>query len=254
MLPKLFDTVDVMTKDNIDEIFKHMTTGNRMFLNSECIFVEYHDILKCPWYILLTVLQQNNKVQPILDLTKIEYFNTDALFEWYCNRENRNFLYDLLKPEASNLDMDKLLDTLMDNEIFYTIDMPLNATAAIQKVLKNKLVKKIVVYSESYSKYIEEDVKKLFSNSGNVKYRTGDLKKILKDDVPTDTTYFLSDFNKVITLADCDHLSYGSLVLPFDFEYNYCKNDKGERTPIIDFTYLGKDHLFKLAYFNSCYK
>ena len=37
------------------------------------------------------------------------------------------------------------------------------------------------------------------------------------------------------------------------FSYNFIINDKDERVSIIDLTYLGKDHLFKYAFFNACY-
>lgn len=241
----------VLTNDNFKEVMEHMSVSKNMFLNSECIFVEYYDIIKAPWYILLSVLPQNQKIREILDLSEVDYLDSNGLFEWYCNRKNRNFLQDLSIDKNIPDEMDKLLSVLMNNEIFYTTNTQLNAIKVINTALNHKMAKNIIIYTEEKSVHAENDIRTLFSKK-NVEYRYGDFRSVLKD-VPTDTTYFLSDFNKVVTMAEENHLNYSSLVLPYDFSYNFIMDENGNKVPLIDFTYLGKDHLFKMAYFNACF-
>lgn len=249
----LSDDGIIMTVDNFSEIMKNMKTQDRLFMNSECMLVEYYDILKCPWYVLLTVLGQNEKVRPILDIDKISFLDSNSQFEWYCNRKNRNFLLDIALAPTDKVDYDQILDILMNNKIFYDIDSSLNAKDAIDIALRQKQVKELIIYSEKNDPLIKEDINRIFSKYKNVKFRCGDFDTVAKT-LPRDTSYMLSDFNKVVTLSECDKLNYSSIILPFDFGYNYITDDDGKKVPIIDFEYLGKDHLFKLNYFNACYQ
>lgn len=96
-MPNLFDDV-VLTKDNFTEVMSNMRKQESVFLNSECMVVEYHDVLKMPWYILLTVINQNNALRELANINLIEDLSTTELFEWYYHRKNRNFLLDIAKP------------------------------------------------------------------------------------------------------------------------------------------------------------
>ena len=116
---------------------------------------------------------------------------------------------------------------------------------------KHKQAKSVVIYSEDNNKYIRDDIKRLFGKYDAVKYMYGDFEKVLEK-IPQDSSFMLSDFNKVVTMADAGRLNYASLILPYDYEYNFVINEEGKRVPIVDMTYLGKDNLFKVAYFNAC--
>ena len=250
-MPKIGDIVD-MTSDNAKDIMKNFAKQEEIFLNSECVFVEYYDILKCPWYILLSVLHQNDKIRPVVDLSAVEYLDTNELFEWYCNRKNRNFLFDLASAPTDKMDYDALLAALMENQVFYQVDTLLNVVEPLKICLRQKMIKKMVVYTEEDNPYVREDIVNIFGQKSNIHYYHGDFAKVLER-IPTDTTYFLSDFNKIVTMAECKRLNLASLVLPYDFEYNFSYNEKDEKIPIVDMDYLGKDFIFKLNYYNSCY-
>lgn len=242
----------IITKDNAKDIMSNMKTGG-VFMNSKCLFVEYYDIIKAPWYILLSVIHQNETIRPIIKTSLVSYLDTNSLFEWYCNRKHRNFLYDLAAVPLDKVDYDQILDILMRNEIFYTVDTELNAVQVIKTALKEHVVEQVVIYNEDENLFIREDIKRIFGNNPKVKFMHGDFSDVLKS-IPNDSSYMLSDFNKAITMADENRLSYASLILPYDFEYNFVKDGKGEKVPAIDFAYLGKDHLFKLNFFNACYQ
>lgn len=240
-----------ITKDNFKDVMANMHTTDTMFMNSQCLFVEYHDIIKSPWFVLLTVIHQNEKIRPIIDTSRIAGLDTNQLFEWYCKRENRNFLLDLATAPTNKIEYNTILDILMNNEIFYTIDTKLNAIEAITIALRQKMVKKVVIYTEEENRFVREDIQRLFGSYQNVKYWYGDFEKLLEK-IPDDSSYMLSDFNKIVSMADANHLNYASLILPYDFDYNFIIGDDGSKTPIVDMTYLGKDHLFKISYFNAC--
>lgn len=244
---------EILTAENFSTIMKNMKVQDKMFMNSECMVVEYNDILKCPWFVLLTVIDQNKKLEPIMNLDKISSLDADSRFEWYCNRENRNFLYDITKIPPDAIDYDELLSILMKSEILYEIDSTLNAKDAIDIALKQKQVKEVIIYNETNDSYMRKDIEKMYGKYKNVKFRCGEFSDVIKD-VPIDSSYMLSDFTKVITMAECNKLNMSSVILPYDFEYNYIKNDDGERVPIVDFTYLGKENLFKVHFFNACYQ
>ena len=247
---KVGDNV-TLTKENFKDVMSHMHTTDTMFMNSQCLFVEYYDIIKSPWFILLTVIHQNERIRPIIDTSRIEGLDTNELFEWYCKRENRNFLLDLATAPTNKIEYNLILDVLMENEIFYTVDTKLNAVDAILTALRQKMVKKVVIYTEKENKFVREDIQRIFGAYGNVKYWYGDFKKNISK-LPDDSSYMLSDFNKIVSMADAEHLNYASLILPYDYDYNFIVNEDGSKAPIVDMNYLGKDFLFKVAYFNAC--
>ena len=248
----------MLTPDNVMDVLTHLSTTDSVFTNSECIFVEYYDILKTPWYILLTVIPQNEKLSHIMDFSDVKELNLISLLEWYCNRENRNFLEELSKVEPGAIDLDRLLDVLMGSEILYTANSELNTVEVIRLVLKKKLVKKVMVYAEpSHDKsvdllqFIKKDVGELFYDNPLVSVVSGEFSEVLKQ-VPTDTTYFLSDINKVVTMSNEKRLDYASIVIPYDYAYNFVfENGKRTNMPLVNFDHLSKTNNFKLNFFNA---
>lgn len=251
----------LLTPDNVIEVMQHLATTNSVFTNSECIFVEYYDILKAPWYILETMISQYDKLEEILDFSDIKELNLISQLEWYCNRENRNFLEDISKVPPGAIDFDRLLDILMNSEILFTANSELNAAEVIRLALKKKVVKKVMVYVEpshdpkvNLTEYVKKDVADMFSNSSLVSVISGEFSKVLEN-VPTDTTYFLSDINKVVTMETAKHLNYASIILPYDYAYNYVfENGKKTDKPLVDFDYLAKTSTFKLNFFNAMHE
>lgn len=236
-----------VTIDGYDfkDVMQHINAGE-VLMNADCLFVEYMDMIKTPWFILLSMLTQNEKVESILDLDKIRYMDSESLFEWYCRRKNRNFLYDLAK-ENTNIDYDILLETLMgSNEIFYKVNTELNVVRLIREVFERKLAKSIKIYNENDNEYIRKDIVNVFGKTNSIKFVHGTMKEVLED-VPANSTFILSDINKVMDLKENKKLNYASIVLPNDYDYNFIMKD-GKRTPLLDFDYIAIDHLFKVHY------
>ena len=250
MDPK-FGEVNI-TKENFKDVMDSMHTNDGMFMNAECLFVEYQDIIKMPWYVLMSVIHQNEKLLPLINIKKIDGLDETGLMEWYCQRVNRNPLVEIASAPLEKVDYDEILDVLMRNsEIFYEVDTCLNAVSAIKIALRQGIVKQVIVYSDEINPVIEKDVYGLLGNK-KVKFFAGNLDQVLER-MPQDSSYMISDFNKAITIADAGKLDYASLILPYDYAYNFVMDENGNRNPIVDFDYLGKDHLFKMTYFNACY-
>lgn len=243
-----------LTKDNFMDIMKSMHSSSGVFLNSECLFVEYHDIIKMPWYVLMTIVHQNEKLLPLINIKTISGLDDTGMLEWYCNRSNRNPLIDIASAPLDKVDYDMLLDVLMTaSPILYEADTELNGVQVIKTAIKQGLAKNVIFYSEKNEPSIDEDIERIFGKSSKIEVCHGSFRKLLETKIPDDTTYMLSDFNRVITLADTGKLNYASLVLPYDYAYNFIIHDDGTKEPIVDLEYLGKENVFKVAYFNACY-
>lgn len=259
----------ILTKDNAKEILTHMLTSDTVFTNAQCLFVEYHDCIKSPYFILLTVLSQNKKIRDLIDISPIDGLNTEQLFEWYINRKNRNFLLDLATMSEDQVPYDVLLEVLMNNEIFFKTNSELNTVDLIHTAIRTKTAKQIIIFNDMHydqngvalevtkntNKFISDDVTRIFGKTSGVKFVSGDFRKVVKS-LPVDTSYILSDFNKITILEEEKHLTYASLILPIDFAYNYVFDDNGIRTtkPIINFDYLAMHNMFKLNFYNGTYR
>lgn len=222
-----------------------------VFFNSECLFVEYYDVIKAPWFILLGICRENENLKQIINIDPIENLPINSLFEWYVNRKYRNIFYELsrIKEIPMNVFDNLLYDQMGSTGMFFEMDTELNAVPTIKKVLSGILVKEIVIYTEKYSKFVDTDIQQLFGDDKRVHYKHGDINTVLNG-IPTDTTYMLSDIDKVINIQETDHLGMSSIVIPHEYRYNKTVDGKWN----VDLEYLAKENIFKVAFFNACYQ
>lgn len=229
-----------------------------LFYNSQCLFIEYHDALQSPWYILLAVLMQHEGIKSIFDFSDIEGLNPNELYEWYVNRKERNifknFEYIGEGEGPSDKDLDELLHkNELASDIFYNtddVDSFLNFWHVLEKlaIVEKSLIKKIYIYTETENPYIEKVLKEYFGNA-NINYVFGQLKDILKG-IPRDSTYVFSDIEKVNMLKELDKLAYSSILICDGYRYN--KNKDGKLK--VDLEKESKDIIFKYAFFNGIYE
>ena len=226
-------------------------SNDAVFYNSKCLFIEYHDIIKVPWFVLLNICRQNQKLNEVLDFSPVQHLTLNGLFEWYVNRKNRNIFYELAINKNTPIEtFDKIVDDqLCISSIFFDTDTSLTIVPTVKKLLTETLVKEIVVYSEVYSKFIETDIKNIFGGDKRIKYLHGNINEVLNT-VPIDTTYFFSNIDNVVSLDETNHLDMSSIVLPHEYRYN--KNSENKWN--VDLVYLAKDHTFKVSYYNACYE
>lgn len=225
--------------------------NDKIFQNSKCMFIEYHDIIRAPWFNVLAAIQHNKTMnEHFIDNTEIRNLNIDELFEWYTNRKFIN-IYDNLP--CRNLGKEKGLtkEQLLHSQINSTLDIATTVPLRFLSILnglpkKEPLVEQFIIYTEHHEAGIERTIPDNIPVKGKVEYCWGDLKEVLED-VPKDCTFVFSDIEKIQKLADLDRLNYTSVLIPKKYRYNYTLEDP--KTPKVDIEALQGDHIFKFHWF-----
>lgn len=232
-----------------DENIQILTDTKNLFLNAECVFVEYYDVIRAPWFLLLTILGNNSRIGELLDISALKAMDGDSLFEWYVNRKDINFFNSFKDLTNISYDKDILLEGLIQDKIFYSDYVKLNSFDPIQQLSYTKMVNKIIFYTPIENKFIKEDINMNFNNK-ICEYKYGDFSDILKS-IPKDSTFIFSDINKIITLEENNHLNYSSITVAGDYGYNYIYNSNGNKELSINIDYLNDNNIFKICYFNA---
>lgn len=234
---------------NDAEFWKHgiIRSTNKMFRNTECVFVEYHDCLHLTGLIVLRGIQESCKDVFGIDLDQISLLDTKGLLQWYVFREHRNFLIDLWdksKPIPFEL-LDAYLAEQFKADALYQIPFSSVISDLLVHTIEFGVVKNVVVYADEVCDGIKKDVYRLLGESATVV--GGDLPSALSE-IPMDTTYIFSDFEKVITLSETGHLDGAAVLLPSNYRYNYIRTADEVIQPVVNLDYLSTVHRFSLGY------
>lgn len=221
-----------------------------IFMNSQCLFVEYHDVIKSPWFIFLIAAKDASAFKELFDTFEIDDLSYDGIYEWYMNRKTINPLLSLpLRKDLADKAYDDIvkweddfLEAEIDNPDIVNIDMICSFAIILQNLLSTNVAKDIVIYTERYNKAIESDIANMFKNK--VHYVHGNMNDVLKN-IPDDSTYVFSDITKINTLKDCQKLNYSSVLIATRYGYNY--ND--DNSLVVDIDKLRDDYIFKINYF-----
>lgn len=231
------------------ESWKHgvIRATNKMFRNTECVFIEYHDCIHLTGFVVLKAIQDSCKDIMGIDLDQISILDITGLFQWYLQREHRNFLIDLWDKdkEIPYKELDAFLAAQYSSNEIYQIPFTSAIPEMILATVQLGLVENIVVYAEELCTGIIEDSVRIFGDT--VKVVGGNLATVL-DEIPVDTTYIFSDFEKVTTLVDTGHLEGSAVLLPSNYRYNFIQMDDGTLQPIINTEYLSKTYHFSLGF------
>ena len=239
---------------------KVLLSTDGVFINNDCMFIEYDDVIKSPYFMILVYFADVHMTYPdeIFDLTEIKGLSMDALYEWYTNREHQ-FILDNFKiredkvefkeddPDGYKWKRDFVYSLYENIEDIVFRDTSLNFVTTMVNIMKhNLLIKKFFVYTERYSKNIEIELLEAFPN---INYVHGDLVEVLKrKDITNNSTFVLSDVKKIAAIAQAGKLNFSSVVIADRYEYNY----KGRLDElVIPVELLLKDNLFKLDFFDN---
>lgn len=234
---------------------KVILTTDTPFQNSQAIFLEYDDIIKCPQFVLAYTIKDDPVLQSIFDLSSIIGLDLEELFEWYENRKFRNIFMNFpMQPAYNHFNTEEdhvnfcndLLKNISEQmPDIYTTDSWLNFAGTLSLLFDSRLVHDIYIYSEEYNKFIEDDIKKNYGAS--VHYVYGNLSDVLNENnVPRDSTYVFSDMDKVTKLKENGRLYLSSVIIADGFGYNVGKESIVEE-------YLN-EVLFKIDYFDNNHK
>ena len=70
---------------------KTVYRGNdTLFYNSQCLFIEYHDVIAIPWFTMLAFTKSTPAFNNILKMYEIADYDLTGLLEWYIYRKHRN--------------------------------------------------------------------------------------------------------------------------------------------------------------------
>lgn len=230
-----------------------LRAGGNFFLNSECLFIEYNDLLGLPLFLFLYPLRRNTRMMELFRLDKIQLLSNEELFFWYLNRKNINPLFDLLQPIVKFTPEE--LNTFVLKEIgnpdamslfVYPYDS-LSINKFLERMIAEEFVSKIVIYYPTKNPNMEMEIRGFFYDpKGRIQFQYGSFKEVAKE-LPTDTTFLLSDIMHVQELIEINHLEFSSIGIPYEYRYNF--DDAGElKLPIQEFQ---KDILFKFNLFNA---
>lgn len=219
-----------------------------IFYNSDYIVVEYDDLIKTPYLMLLQQMKKNIRLREILTLEKLDFMDNASLFEWYVNRKNKNFLIDLNRypDKISNEDLDIVLDEqICSSPYFYSTSPFLLLTDTINAFKRhNKLVNGILVYSKHKNPEAKKDMESHLKQSYEFFY---DFEEVMEK-AGSNSTYFLSDIDHILEMKEKGVLKFSSITLPIEYRYNKINMTEFK----YDIENLMKEEVFKLSYFNSC--
>lgn len=239
---------------------KVIMTYDSTFLNSDAIFVEYDDVLNCPFFNLLLNVKDNQALSLLFDLSEISDFSLEELYEWYLNRKEPNILLNLPVRQGViesffNNDEDTFISWCYEflyselDEIPQLLDEPgtkLNFHNIFKTLLDKKMVKRVYVYSNDYSERLKEEIVEEYGT--NVKYVTGKISEIIKEEnITNNSTFVFSDIRNILELEEANVLGLSSVVVADRYGYNY----QDEKNLIVDMERLSKENVFKLDFFNN---
>lgn len=223
-------------------------TSDTIFTNSQCLFVEYNDVIKMPMFVLLLILKNNKSMKNIFNMREIVNLSLPELYEWYTTRKHINFLEDL-PLKVSNLPdnfFDETLNDLMlkSKDLYNNIGELSFADVLRMVIAQEKLVKRIVIYNKGNNDFIRNDVYEMYGD--HVEFIYGNFREVIEN-IPNDSTYVFSDINKINILAEMERLNFASILIPHGYRYNLIDSE----TYKVNFEELLSKFTFKYEFFNS---
>lgn len=219
-----------------------------VFLNSDYIVIEYIDLLKSPYFMLLSVLKSNEKFRGLLNLSGIEHLDNAGLWEWYVNRKHQNFFADLVIQDKVDMEY---LNQLLEDQIslskeFYKRAAPLNLVSSLISMTQKEIAGGVIIYYPHNNSFAKDDLARI---TGYDYTFMSDFNEVMEK-AKENSTYFLSDIKKIWQMKEHGCLKFSSITLPIEYRYN-----KKNMTDFdIDFNELTKTDPFKLSYFMACTK
>ena len=85
--------------------------NDTLFYNSQCLFIEYHDVIAMPWLTMLAFTKNAEVFNNLFNIDEISDYDIQSLFEWYVYRKHQN----VFKSIGVREDVDEISD---DDEIY----------------------------------------------------------------------------------------------------------------------------------------
>ena len=227
----------------------YFRSNDVMFQNAHCLFIEYTDIIRSPYFIFLTLMMKSpEKFSKYYKLDIFDNYDIEGLSEWYIHRKNQNPLVDLLTDEARETLSEEKLDEFINEQIIEHKELielsPLLNLGNVLFNLSEEVVKSVVIWYPYKNSTIEKDIHDTFGDG--VKFMYGNLFNVL-DQIPKDSTYIFSDITNIDLLYEKKKLHLSSIIIPNEYGYNYINDDILK----INVDEYQKDVVFKLDFFSA---
>lgn len=237
---------------------KTVYRGNdTLFYNSQCLFVEYHDVIAMPWFTLLSFIKNTDAFGNIFKINELTDYDLAGLMEWYVYRKYRNIFKSIgvvdSIDELPDAGYDAMLDKAMNiSDDLYRIPTNLKFLSTLRLLLTDSsMIKQVIIYSEKNEPMIENTLKQYFSKAGSkVKYMSGKFEDMVKL-IPQDSTYVFSDIEKVNTLIKLNKLNLSCILVANGLRYNYMDDDATKLKVDLKELYESSKYLFKYSFFDN---
>lgn len=233
-------------------VFKPVISNSDMYLNSECLFIEYNDVLRSPLYSLLKLISKIDKLRAVLNLSIFDNYNDLELYEWYINRKHNNFYYDIPLTDITKQPPESFFDEMLTKELLNIPELyetaPILSMSEVVKTLLTtgkSLIKHVIVYNNYDNPNVKKDIAVLFPRL-NVEYAAGNILQVLSK-IPNNSTFVFSDIMKVQAMVDIEKINFSSILIPAGLRYNY--DDKLNLK--INLEELSESFTFKYNFFKN---
>jgi hypothetical protein len=261
------ENIDIMEPTGKND--KILTSYNGVFTNASALFIEYDDILKCPFYTFLCIMSDNEEFGKMFDMSEIKDLDVDDIFQYYISRKEKN-IFKALKPKEyfneafSNysppITIDDLNDKVYENLLklqmdtvpeIVTYDPLLNFHYVLSSLQATDLVENIYIWSPFDSNVIRDDINKYYRRA---RFVYGGIKDVLsQSSITEDTTFIFSDVKNILALKDVGKLNYSSILIPDGYRYNYIDDKKSDFCIDMESIYK-ENYIFHLTFFDNFYR
>ena len=236
---------------------KVILTYNSPFVDSDTLFIEYNDIIRCTGFALLQLVHDSDELRKVFDTSDVYGLTPDELYEWYINRKDINIFKNFKVNSEfydNNFNSDEeyisFLDDFQDDEISallqFNDNYRLKFFKAALTMSDSNATKDVYIYTERNIDNINDDIKRNFNS--RVKYVYGDFETVLKENnITRNSSFVFSDINKIEKLNNAGLLPYSSILLGEYYGYNYDENG----APKVDIDKLADNNIFKMYFFNA---
>lgn len=220
---------------------------NPFYSRPERIFVQYKDVVKSPYPLLLNqiVSRFRSTYDEYLYLDGVQDLDMNNLTRLCIQRTDKNIFEYLAKKEFDYDTALKDIESKFAN--LYRESEPLSIGRSLGTLKHQKFTEKIFVYTEEYDARIHKDIQDMYHDLDKVTYITGDFVEIIKD--LNITCYILSDVNYIRPIFHEKQQDYTNILLG-TYGYNYLDSDSEELKFKVDIESLFEgNNIFKFATF-----
>ena len=212
-------------KENVNKFFsnKRFLETGEIFTNAKGIVIEFLDVCMCPGFTIMNDLRRIGSEGSVY--RKYKDYSNAALFEWYVNRKNNNFLCELYNinpndPKKQSVDL-MYKECMRIPQYYLEKAFKLNFMNVLDYLRDTKsLVPKIYIYSDFEIPAIQTFLDH-YPMSTSCEYIYGDFRELLHTKLTeSKVTYVLSDIEKIRILKEEDRLKMSSIILPAEYRYN----------------------------------